>query len=72
MNNMSNMKRAQIDSTLLDVYVLDDETNEPIGRPYFSLIKNMETGYLHGFYIGFEPPSYTTAMHALKRYIQTK
>jgi putative transposase len=65
-------ERSQIDSILLGVDVLDDVTHEPIGRPWYTLIRDMGTGCIWGHYIAFEPPSYKTIMHTLKHAIPKK
>jgi putative transposase len=66
------LERVQMDNTCLDFYVLDDDTYEPMGRPNCVISLDTATGYPLGFYIGFEPASYTTVMHGLKHSIQKK
>lgn len=72
------LQRVEVDHTRLDLFVVDDESRLPIGRPTITSILDVYTGYPLGFYIGFEPPSYTAVMHALnhaifpKTYVKTK
>lgn len=72
------LQRVEADHTRLDLFVVDDETRLPIGRPTITSILDVYTGYPLGIYIGFEPPSYTAVMHALnhaifpKTYVKTK
>ncbi len=72
------LQRVEADHSRLDLFVVDDETRLPIGRPWITSILDIFTGYPLGIYIGFEPPSYTSVMHALshaifpKSYIKSK
>jgi putative transposase len=60
------LQRVEADHTRLDIFLVDDETRLPIGRPYITKLIDCFTGYPLGLYIGFEHPSYTTIMHAMK------
>jgi putative transposase len=66
------LQRVEIDHTVLDLIVVDNETFLPIGRPTITIVYDVYTGYPLGFYIGFEPPSYTTVMLALLKAISSK
>ncbi|MFY0803577.1 Mu transposase C-terminal domain-containing protein [Peribacillus frigoritolerans] len=72
------LQRVEADHTRLDLFVVDDENRLPMGRPTITSLLDIFTGYPLGIYIGFEPPSYTSVMHALnhaifpKSYIKTK
>jgi len=66
------LQRVEADHTRLDLFVVDDETRLPIGRPTITSILDVFTGYPLGIYIGFEPPSYTAVMHALNHAIFPK
>jgi len=66
------LQRVEADHTKLDLFVVDDETRLPIGRPYITSLIDVFTGYPLGVYIGFEPPSYTSVMHALNHAIFPK
>lgn len=47
----------QIDHTLVDVIVLDSREMKPIGRPWLTVVIDVATRLVVGFYIGLEPPS---------------
>ncbi|WP_342503629.1 Mu transposase C-terminal domain-containing protein [Lysinibacillus sp. FSL L8-0126] len=66
------LQRAEVDHTPLDLFVVDTKTRLPIGRPWLTSVLDVFTGYPLGFYIGFEPPSYTSVMHALNHAIFSK
>ncbi|MCM3412663.1 Mu transposase C-terminal domain-containing protein [Metabacillus litoralis] len=66
------LQRVEIDHTLLDIVVLDNDTLLPIGRPTITSVLDVYTGYPLGYYIGFEPPSYTSVMLALLHAISPK
>lgn len=46
----------QIDHTLADVIILDRE-GRPIGRPWLTVVIDVCTRMIAGFYVGLEPPS---------------
>ncbi|PWW30562.1 putative transposase [Cytobacillus oceanisediminis] len=66
------LQRVEVDHTRLDLFVVDDKNRLPIGRPWLTSVLDVFTGYPLGFYIGFEPPSYTSVMHALNHAFSTK
>lgn len=51
------LQKAQIDHTLVDVILVDDEHRKPIGRPWLSIIIDIHTRVILGYYLGFNPPS---------------
>jgi putative transposase len=52
------LDRAQIDHTILDLFVVDDKTHLPLGRPYVTACIDEYSRCVLGMYIGFIPPSY--------------
>lgn len=60
------LRRAEMDHTLLDLMVIDDESGLPLGRPYVTVCIDDYSRCVLGIYIGFEPPSYLTVAHCLK------
>lgn len=62
--------RAEIDHTILDIFVVDDATNPadrlPLGRPYVTACIDCYTRCILGIYIGFTPPSYQSVAACLK------
>ncbi|NLW90801.1 MAG: transposase [Syntrophomonadaceae bacterium] len=66
------LERVEIDSTPLDLLVVDLEDRLPIGKPTVTAAIDKYSGYLVGVYVGFEPPSYTTVMQCLYSAIRPK
>jgi putative transposase len=66
------LERVEMDHTLLDLFVVDDDTRQVWGRPNLTTVLDCATGHPLGFYVGFEPPGYTSVMLALKHAIGTK
>jgi putative transposase len=60
------LDRAEIDHTLLDLLVLDDETCLPLGRPYITLCIDHYSRCILGLFISFTPPSYMSVAECLK------
>lgn len=66
------MQRVEIDHTPLDIILLDDETSQPIGRPYLTLLKDVFSGCLVGYHLTFKAPSYASVAKAICHAIQPK
>jgi putative transposase len=47
----------QIDHTLMDIIIVDDETRQPIGRPWLTIAIDVYSRMVYGFYISLDPPS---------------
>ena len=60
------LERAEIDHTLLDLMVVDDQTGLPLGRPSVTACIDCYTRCILGIYIGFNPPSYQSVAACLK------
>lgn len=60
------LQRAEIDHTRLDIFVVDDETGLPLGRPWLTVCMDDYSRAVMGTNIGFEPPSYLTVARCLK------
>ncbi|MDP2071955.1 MAG: integrase core domain-containing protein [Methylotenera sp.] len=60
------LEAAEIDHTKLDLFVIDDESHVPLGRPWLTICIDSHTRCILGIYIGFEPPSYLTVGKCLK------
>ena len=63
---------VEIDHTVLDLFVVDDETGMPIGRPTLTVAIDKKTAVICGFYLSFHPPSYISVMNCLLHAIQPK
>ncbi len=60
------LERAEIDHTLMDLMVVDDDTGLPLGRPLLTVCIDDHSRCVLGISIGFEPPSYLTVARCLK------
>jgi putative transposase len=60
------LERGEIDHTPLDLFVVDEETFLPLGRPYITLCIDDFTRCILGVYVGFIPPSYLSVALCLK------
>jgi putative transposase len=60
------LERAEIDHTRLDLFVADDKTSLPLGRPYVTACMDTYTRCILGIYVGFTPPSFQSVAACLK------
>jgi putative transposase len=60
------LEAAEIDHTQLDLFVIDDGSHMPLGRPWITICIDRHTRCILGIHIGFEPPSYLTVGKCLK------
>jgi putative transposase len=60
------LDRAEIDHTILDLLVVDDETCLPLGRPYITVCIDHYSRCILGVFIAFTPPSYMSVAECLK------
>lgn len=60
------LESAEIDHTKLDLFVIDDDSHIPLGRPWLTICIDSHTRCILGIYIGFEPPSFLTVGKCLK------
>ncbi|WP_228200407.1 DNA-binding domain-containing protein [Acinetobacter sp. WCHAc010034] len=60
------LERVEIDHTQLDLFVIDDQTGFPLGKPYITAAIDHYTGSVTGFYISFTPASAFSVMECLK------
>lgn len=63
---------AEIDHTILDVMVIDEETGQVIGRPTLTICLDHSTRYPLGYYLGFLKPGYQSVMECLYHAILPK
>lgn len=66
------LERAEIDHTPLDMFVVDDETGMPLGRPYLTTCIDTHSRCVLGIAIGFEPPSYLTVSQCIRHTVMPK
>ena len=60
------LERAEIDHSLLDVFVIDEEKLLPLGRPWLTVCIDDNTRNILGIHISFQPPSYITTAKCLR------
>ena len=63
---------VEIDHTVLDVIVIDEESGLVIGRPCITVALDRYTRMVVGLHIGFDDPGYRTVMMCLRNIIQPK
>ena len=66
------LERVELDHTVLDLIVLDDETLIPLGRPTICVAIDVFTRCILGIYIGFEPPSVSTVGQCIRNALVPK
>ncbi len=59
------LERVEMDHTMLDIFLVDEEDRLPIGRPTLTYALDVYSGYPFGIYVGFEPASYRTVQQCL-------
>ena len=60
------LERVEADGNLMDVLIVDEETNEVIGRPYGTCLIDQYSRCVLAFFISMIPFSSATLLHALK------
>jgi putative transposase len=66
------LERVEIDDTKLDLFVIDEKTNLPIGRPWLFVAICVFTKIILGYYLSFHKPSYLSVMQCLLHSIRPK
>ena len=66
------LERVEIDHTPLDLILLDDKLNIPLGRPYLTLLIDVFSGCVLGFHISYKAPSYVSVAKAIVHAIKPK
>ncbi|MCL1080322.1 hypothetical protein D5R81_20085 [Parashewanella spongiae] len=61
------LERVEIDHTPLDLILVDDELNIPLGRPYLTLLIDVFSNCVVEFHISYRAPSYVSVAKALVR-----
>lgn len=57
--------RAQIDSTVADIIIVDELTGKVLGRPYLTVVEDEFTGGILAIYVSFSAPSRAVIAAAL-------
>ncbi|OCH28961.1 integrase [Aliivibrio fischeri] len=58
------LEYVEIDHTPLDLILLDDELEIPLGRPYLTILIDRYSKCIIGYNISFRPPSFESIRHA--------
>ena len=58
-------QRWEEDDTLVDLFVIDEDDELPIGRPLLTVIRDKYSGVIPGLSVSFEPSSARTVMECL-------
>lgn len=66
------LERTEIDHTKLDLFVVDDDTRMPLGRPTLTTLLDKFSRAVLGIHVGFDPPSYLSVMRCLNQGIKPK
>jgi putative transposase len=66
------LESVEIDHTLLDIVVIDDQRKIIFGRPWLTALLDRYSRCVIGFCISFSPPSWATVMEALRHAVSDK
>jgi len=66
------LELVEIDHTKLDVFVIDEETGLPIGRPWIVVMMDRATRMPIGVHISFDPPSVQTVVQCFYNAVNPK
>ena len=66
------LERIELDHTPVDALIIDTDTLLPIGRPWLTLIIDVATRMILGFYVSFNHPNANSVLQALKMAILPK
>jgi putative transposase len=66
------LERVEVDHTPLDLFLIDEKTMLPLGRPIVTILIDHKSRMVLGYYIGFGQPSTAAVMSALRHAILPK
>lgn len=66
------LERVEIDHTPLDLFLIDERTWLPLGRPTLTVVIDHYSRMMLGYYLSFESPSTAAVMGALRHAILPK
>jgi putative transposase len=66
------LARACMDHSRMDVFVIDERTGLPLGRPWLTMVIDEYTRYILGYYLSFEDPSSVSMTRALRHALSPK
>ncbi len=66
------LERVEIDHTPLDLFLIDENTHLPLGRPTVTILIDHYSRMILGYYISYQNPSTSAVMGALRHAILPK
>ncbi|WP_323011975.1 Mu transposase C-terminal domain-containing protein [Castellaniella sp.] len=66
------LERAELDHTPLDLFLIDEKTQLPLGRPTLTMLLDHYSRMPLGYYLGFNAPSTAAVLAALRHAILPK
>lgn len=66
------LARVAMDHCRMNLFVVDEKTGLPLGRPWLTLLLDEYSRYVVGYYLGFEEPSNVSAARAIRQAIRPK
>ena len=66
------LERVEVDHTPLDLFIIDKNTTQPMGRPTLTIMLDHYSRMVLGYYISFQAPSTAALMGALRHAILPK
>jgi putative transposase len=66
------MQLIEIDHTLADIILVDDEHREPIGRPWVTVAIDIYSRMIVGYYLSLNPPSVTSVAMCITNLVLPK
>lgn len=66
------LARAAMDHSRMDIFVVDEVSRLPLGRPWLTIIIDEHTRYILGYYLSFEDPSNVSMTLALRHALAPK
>jgi putative transposase len=66
------LTRAAMDHSRMDVFVVDERSRLPLGRPWLTLVIDEYSRYVLGYYISFEEPSAVSMTRAMRHALSPK
>jgi putative transposase len=66
------LQRVEADHTLMDVFVIDEESGAPLGRPWLTIFIDDFSRVVLGYSLSFEPPSCASVAKCMKHAFMPK
>jgi len=66
------LERVEVDHTPIDLFLIDEKTQLPLGRPTLTMLQDHNSRMPMGYYLGFNAPSTAAVLAALRHSILPK